>query len=66
MKMPDREFTIRHLLFVGVSVTHAHGLAYLLQRFVSDFVRTLVAIMQDVADGIHVLGQLGTAFTVWC
>ena len=46
------------------SVLHAHGGAHLVEGFLGDRVRTLVAVMQDVADHVHVLGQLGAALAV--
>ena len=48
----------------GKSVLHAHGLAHLVKGLLGDGVGALVAVVQDVTNGIHVLGQLGAALAV--
>ena len=46
------------------SVTHAHGVAHLVQRLVGDGVRLLVALFEHITHVIHVLGEFRAALTV--
>ena len=48
----------------GKSVLHAHGLAHLVKGLLGDGVGAGVAVVQDVADGVHVLGELCAALAM--
>ena len=48
----------------ATSVLHAHGGAHLVECLLGDRIRALVALVQDVANRVHILGQLGAALAV--